>query len=199
VEAAKLSSQALVNIAGCGVEEELRLNPRLGKNKSEAEFVKIMNELDLPYPRKLDTALPANTRCGVLSPSSAPAAQVDMDWAPIELSNAGVPEVTSDFLQQPHPDLLLVDVREQDEYRGELGHIPGSTLVPLSTLGVAAREWPYDRSVVVVCRSGGRSGKAALQLAQAGFSRVASLRGGMRNWTAQGLPVQRGYIENRQG
>ncbi|HTU58546.1 MAG TPA: rhodanese-like domain-containing protein, partial [Polyangiales bacterium] len=181
------------------VEEELRLNPRLGQNKSEAEFVKIMNELDLPYPRKLDTALPANTRCGVLSPSAATAAKLDMNWAPVELSKAGVPEVTTDFLKQPHPDLLLVDVREQDEYRGELGHIPGSVLVPLSTLGVAAREWPHEQAVVVVCRSGGRSGKAALQLAEAGFSRVASLRGGMRNWNEQGLPTQRGYIVNRQG
>ena len=182
------------------VEEELRLNPRLGQNKSEAEFVKIMNELDLPYPRKLDTALPANTRCGVLSPyNNNTAARLDMDWAPVQLSNVGVPEITADFLKEPCRDLLLIDVREQDEYRGELGHIPGSTLVPLSTLSVAAREWPREQAVVLVCRSGGRSGKAALQLAEAGFSRVASLRGGMRSWNAQGLPTQRGYIENRQG
>ena len=181
------------------VEEELRLNPRLGQNRSEAEFVKIMSELDLPYPRKLDTALPANTRCGVLTQTTSTPANLDLDWAPIELSGAGVPEVTADYLRERDPGLRLVDVREQDEYRGELGHIPGSTLVPLSTLGVAAREWPLDEAVVLICRSGGRSGKAALQLAQAGFSRVASLRGGMRSWKAQGLPVQRGYIENRQG
>jgi len=181
------------------VEEELRLNPRLGQNKTEAEFVKIMSELDLPYPRKLDTALPANTRCGVLTQTAPAAANLDMTWAPIQLSSAGVPELAADYLAQSHPDLLLVDVREQDEYRGELGHIPGSVLVPLSTLGVAAREWPRERPIVTICRSGGRSGKAALQLAQAGFSRVASLRGGMTGWNAQGLPVQRGYIENRQG
>ena len=71
---------------------------------------------------------------------------------------------------------MLVDVR--------------GVLVPLSTLTVSAREWPHEQPVVLICRSG----KAALQLAQAGFSRVASLHGGMRGWK-----VQRGYIENRQG
>jgi len=111
-----------------------------------------------------------------------------------------VPEITADTLKQLQAsDALLVDVREQDEYRGELGHIPGSILVPLSTLGTAANAWPKDRSVVLICRSGGRSGKAALQLAAAGFKRVASLHGGMLNWNAKRLAVERGYIETRQG
>ncbi len=39
-------------------------NPRLGNGRSEAEFVAIMAGLDLPYPRKIDIALPANRRCG---------------------------------------------------------------------------------------------------------------------------------------
>jgi rhodanese-related sulfurtransferase len=95
--------------------------------------------------------------------------------------------------------MLLVDVREQDEYRGELGHLLNSVLVPLSTLEVAARQWPKQRPIVLICRSGGRSGKGALQLAAAGFKRVASLHGGLLNWTAEKLPVERGYIETRQG
>jgi rhodanese-related sulfurtransferase len=160
--------------------------------------VKIMNELKLPYPRKLDTALPANSRCGVLQEHAQEAVSLDTAWAPIELSSVGVPELSADYLRQHASDLLVVDVREQDEYRGELGHIPGSQLVPLSTVSVAARNWPTERPVVVVCRSGGRSGKAALQLARAGFSRVASLRGGMMDWNAQHFPIERGYIQNRQ-
>jgi rhodanese-related sulfurtransferase len=91
------------------------------------------------------------------------------------------------------------DVREQDEYRGELGHIAGSRLVPQGTLLAAARAWPKEQPVVVICRSGGRSGQAAMQLAAAGFQRVASLKGGMTNWIAQNLPIERGYIEARQG
>ncbi|XP_044130901.1 persulfide dioxygenase ETHE1, mitochondrial-like [Bufo gargarizans] len=45
------------------VEEEKRLNPRL--TKSEAEFVNIMNNLNLPKPKQIDIAVPANLKCGI--------------------------------------------------------------------------------------------------------------------------------------
>ncbi|SIT65920.1 Glyoxylase, beta-lactamase superfamily II [Ectothiorhodosinus mongolicus] len=45
-------------------QEKLR-NPRLGKNRSEEEFVAIMNGLDLPYPRKIDFSVPGNELCGM--------------------------------------------------------------------------------------------------------------------------------------
>jgi sulfur dioxygenase len=45
------------------IGEERRLNPRLSKSKEE--FVTIMEKLNLPYPKKLDEALPANLKCGV--------------------------------------------------------------------------------------------------------------------------------------
>lgn len=40
-------------------------NPRLGGGKTKEEFVEIMGNLNLPYPRKIDAAVPANMRCGV--------------------------------------------------------------------------------------------------------------------------------------
>jgi sulfur dioxygenase len=183
------------------VGEERRFNPRLGQHKSLADFVKLMSELKLSYPRKIDAALPANSRCGLLQPSAATgAAELSNDWAPIEISAVGVPELSANALPPlGRADALLVDVREQDEYRGELGHVPGSVLVPLGTLAAAARAWPKERPIIAICRSGGRSGKAALQLAAAGFKRVASLKGGLLRWNEQKLPVERGYIETRQG
>lgn len=45
-------------------QEKIR-NPRLGGGKSKKEFIKIMDELDLPYPRKIDFAVPGNEQCGV--------------------------------------------------------------------------------------------------------------------------------------
>ncbi len=44
--------------------QEKQRNPRLMDNKSEADFIEIMNGLDLPYPRKIDFAVPANKLCG---------------------------------------------------------------------------------------------------------------------------------------
>lgn len=46
------------------VAQEKVRNPRLGNSKSEAEFVAIMTGLDLPYPRKIDFAVPGNELCG---------------------------------------------------------------------------------------------------------------------------------------
>jgi glyoxylase-like metal-dependent hydrolase (beta-lactamase superfamily II) len=46
------------------VGQEKARNPRLGKGRSKAEFVALMNGLDLPYPRKIDFAVPGNEHCG---------------------------------------------------------------------------------------------------------------------------------------
>ncbi|MCL4228846.1 MAG: rhodanese-like domain-containing protein [Myxococcales bacterium] len=85
----------------------------------------------------------------------------------------------------------MIDVREPHEFTGELGHVAGSKLVPLATLLDAARAWPRDEELVLVCRSGNRSGRAAQALAGAGFTRLYNLAGGMLAWNAAGLPVER--------
>jgi glyoxylase-like metal-dependent hydrolase (beta-lactamase superfamily II) len=48
------------------VAEEKRWNPRLGERKSQDEFVRIMRELKLAYPKKMDVAVPANLESGLL-------------------------------------------------------------------------------------------------------------------------------------
>ncbi|HKU37381.1 MAG TPA: MBL fold metallo-hydrolase [Polyangiales bacterium] len=175
------------------VREEKRHNPRLGRGKTCEEFVAIMAALSLPYPRKIDAALPANTRCGDASDPLAPSqVEPDLSWAPLSRSLAGVPELPAEWLRDHASELRVIDVREPDEYRGELGHIADAELVPLGSLIAAAGSLPRDRPIVTVCRSGGRSGRAALELARLGFARVASLRGGMREWNADHMPVDFG-------
>jgi glyoxylase-like metal-dependent hydrolase (beta-lactamase superfamily II) len=46
------------------IGQEKARNPRLGMDRTEAEFIQIMKELDLPYPRKIDFAVPGNEQCG---------------------------------------------------------------------------------------------------------------------------------------
>ena len=79
---------------------------------------------------------------------------------------------------------LLVDVREAEEYSGELGHIPGSRLIPLKVLAMRADEldaWRHAQ-VVAICRAGVRSTTAAAILSSLGFEQVANLKGGMLAW-----------------
>lgn len=85
----------------------------------------------------------------------------------------------------------LIDVREPSEYAGELGHVEGAELVPLATLGSAASSWPREEPIVVICRSGARSGRAAAQLVKMGFAKVMNLTGGMLAWNGAALPIVR--------
>lgn len=88
------------------------------------------------------------------------------------------------------PRPRLIDVREPDEFTGELGHIPGAELVPLATLEATAASWPRERPLIVVCRSGARSAKAAALLVGMGFADVINLDGGTQGYGDAGLPVE---------
>lgn len=85
----------------------------------------------------------------------------------------------------------LVDVREADEFTGELGHVPGARLAPLGTIAAVAPTWPRDRAVLLLCRSGARSARAAAHLAAIGFGEVYNMTGGMLAWNAARLPIER--------
>jgi len=85
---------------------------------------------------------------------------------------------------------LLIDVREESEWNEV--HIPGALLIPLSQFVARQEEIPAGRALIMQCRSGGRSGQAALALRTAGRTNVANLAGGITDWEAAGLPVEHG-------
>ena len=85
---------------------------------------------------------------------------------------------------------LLIDVREESEWNEV--HIPGALLIPLSQFVARQDEIPAGRALIMQCRSGGRSGQAALALRTAGRTNVANLAGGITDWEAAGLPVTYG-------
>lgn len=175
------------------VGEELRLNPRLGNRRTEAEFVKIMDELKLARPKQMDVAVPANLHCGLTEPETMSGDPLpERAWAPLSRTPTGIPEVTPQWVSEHGMDVRVIDVREPDEYTGALGHIDGAELVPPDTVLSASAGWDRERPLVAVCRSGGRSGRAALDLEKAGFKRVASMRGGMVQWRELRLPVADG-------
>jgi rhodanese-related sulfurtransferase len=86
------------------------------------------------------------------------------------------------------PSVLVLDVRTQQEW--EMHHIPGATLIPMQELLDRIGELDPNRETIVVCEHGVRSEQVALYLASdAGFTNVATMEGGMSEWTA---PVQHG-------
>ena len=172
------------------VAEEKCFNPRLGGEVGEADYVGYMKSLDLPHPKKIDEAVPANLRCG--QPGSMAEVPPDPTWAPLRYTFSGVQEIDPHWLEENLGAVHVLDVREPAEFTGPLGHIRGATLVPLGELGARAKELPRDKPVVAVCRAGSRSAQATAILQKAGFTDFANLTGGMLRWRAEGRAVDGG-------
>jgi rhodanese-related sulfurtransferase len=111
-------------------------------------------------------------------------------WAPITRA-MGAPEVTVSWAAGSGRLHRLVDVRSPGEFSGPMGHAQGAELVPLDTLQRSATGWDRDEAIVLICLSGSRSLAAAGLLEAMGFSRVVSVTGGMLQWHAHGLPIER--------
>ena len=80
----------------------------------------------------------------------------------------------------------MLDVREQDEW--DAGHAPAAVHVPMGEIVDRIGELPTDRTILCMCRAGGRSASVALHLAGAGYD-VRNIAGGMTAWAAADLPV----------
>lgn len=100
-----------------------------------------------------------------------------------------VPTVTVAELPPPDvdPGLLLLDVREPDEWA--VGHAPAAVHVPMGEIVARLHEIPRDADVVVVCRSGHRSAAVTAYLTQGGWN-ARNLDGGMLAWNAAGRPME---------
>ncbi len=94
--------------------------------------------------------------------------------------------------EKPAP--FLLDVREPEEYRE--GHIAGAKLIPLGELQRRSKELPRDREILCVCHSGNRSSSAVRFLTSEGYQ-ATNLKGGMINWSRNGLPVQKGMASKK--
>jgi rhodanese-related sulfurtransferase len=83
----------------------------------------------------------------------------------------------------------VIDVRNADEFAA--GHLRDAKNIPLADLPKRIGELDKSKvkTVIVVCQTGARAGKAAGLLKAAGFDDIYSLEGGIAAWTAAGLPV----------
>jgi rhodanese-related sulfurtransferase len=144
-----------------------------------------MNNLGLPLPDGIQEALQPN--------------QTEIDASAIQFPNyAQLNQVrqldANELMSQirsPNPP-VLIDVRESDEFHGELGHIKGAICLPLRELSERIGEISHfkDRDVVAVCRVGVRSTTAAAILTGLGFEHVCNLKGGMLDWNDAHLPIE---------
>jgi sulfur-carrier protein adenylyltransferase/sulfurtransferase len=115
-----------------------------------------------------------------------------------EASAAAVPQISAVGLADllaggVPPGVLLVDVRGSQER--SIASIPGARAIHLDQFrsGDAVPQIPFDRRVVIFCRSGVRSEEATRILIEAGHPDVRSLQGGVLAWVRDVDPDQPGY------
>ena len=84
----------------------------------------------------------------------------------------------------------LIDVREDYEWNGDLGHIKGAQLIPMGNIPAHLEQFSKTEEILLICRSGNRSGMIGQFMASKGYQ-VTNLLGGMMSWHAHHLPVSR--------
>jgi sulfur dioxygenase len=197
------------------IQHERQMNARLneqGRMRSEAEFIKLMDSLQLPRPKRIDEAVPANLSLGVRHDADEAHIKRIQVQAPKQAGYAGdvSPQLAYQWWQSGQA--VLIDIRTAAE-RAWVGFIPGVAGVEFKTwpsmainpafdvqLQEALTGKPAGSKVMLLCRSGIRSVPAAQRAQALGFEAYNILEGfegdpdvhAHRNsrggWRAAGLP-----------
>jgi rhodanese-related sulfurtransferase len=177
------------------IKQERTTNPRLA-GKTREQFIGIMDNLNLPKPRLIDEAVPANRYCGldenerqdaiVVRDTSRPAHPEQTVQDKVAKAKQHITEVTVTTAKQllAEGNIVLVDIREESEYAA--GHIDNALLLPRGVLEFKIGNTPElankSKAVLLYCRTGGRSALAAQTMQDLGYQNVLSMAGGFEAW-----------------
>ena len=163
------------------IGEEKAFNPRL-QVKSVDEYVALMNSLNLPNPKMMDVAVPANQHVGLCQDEIA--------------RHGGSLSASEAISVLGRPDVALVDLREPGE-RERNGVIPGSLHVPYPALsenlgaGGILNELAKStgKQLVFYCAFGERSAMAVQAAHDAGLASTRHIQGGIAAWKKASGPL----------
>ena len=160
---------------------EIESNPRLQK-KDRAEFVDMMEKLDLAAPTHLTEALRVNLSGGKSVAQLLAEAGEKVPFMSLSELN--------DRLGGNSRDLVVLDLREREAFQA--GHIPGARHLPRGQLELRVNTELPDPTVRILtcCEFGKISTLAAATLRELGFLRAAALDGGMQAWREAGYPLE---------
>jgi sulfur dioxygenase len=172
--------------------QERQTNPRL-RFTSRMDYVQHLSALASSTPEWMMQVILANNACtrdpqAVEIPEDLPCCEVN-GTAAMSANDQTAALITPERAKEridSDENVLVLDVRNLDEYMGQLGHIQGSRHIPVQELSARIGEIEdyRDHEVITVCKTGGRSLSAVNILIKAGFTRVTSMTGGMVQWNA---------------
>lgn len=164
------------------IQQEKKYNPRLGAFKTKDEFKNIMANLKLDMPKKIHEAVPANLASGARHEARI--------FAPDVVK--AIPEVSCGTVFSKINQIKIIDVRRVEEFNGELGHVPGATLI---SLGAALTQFlengNRNEEIIFICRSGARSSTATAESIVLGYKNTSNMTGGMLKWNEQKRPIEK--------
>jgi len=168
------------------IGEEKKLNPRIGGDANETDFTGYMENMQLPHPKQITLAVPANIKSGRPPKELVPQPP---SWAPVVTTYSGVLEISPQWVAAHRDGVHILDVRTKYETDEEKARIKNAQMIPINELRDCLDEVPKDKPVMTICRSGKRSVLAFEILRDAGWQEVANIEGGLLRWYAEGLPV----------
>jgi sulfur dioxygenase len=174
------------------IGEERQFNARVA-GKSEAAFVDTMDHLNLPAPKRIHEAVPANLAGGAtLSPEQAVALNASRSTSGSTRSVSAQQFAATWMAAERPQETRLIDVRTPAEFTTL--HIPGAENMPLDRLNPAAllAQGGKDQTIYCICQTGTRSQMAAERLRAVGVRQVVHVDGGTNAWQGSGLPVVQG-------
>jgi rhodanese-related sulfurtransferase len=110
------------------------------------------------------------------------------------MTEAAPPEIQVEELAERRragEAMTIVDVRE--DWEREIASLPGTINIPLAGLPGETGKLPHEGPLIVICRSGARSGRAVTWLHENGFTNAVNLAGGVLAWAARIDPSMRTY------
>jgi glyoxylase-like metal-dependent hydrolase (beta-lactamase superfamily II) len=163
------------------IGDEIANNPRLQK-KARAEFVEMMEHLNLAAPTHLTEALRTNMSGGKTVTQLLAEAAAATPFMALDELHARVEG-------RPN-DLVILDVREADAFAA--GHVPGAKHVPRGQLELRVNQELPDPTlrIVAYCEFGKISTLAAATLRELGYARASALDGGLQAWRDGGYPLE---------
>jgi glyoxylase-like metal-dependent hydrolase (beta-lactamase superfamily II) len=163
------------------IDAEIVENPRLQKTQ-RAEFVAMMQALDLAAPTHLTEALRTNISGGKTVAQLLGEAAAKVPFMSLEELKARTGGNSR--------DLVVLDIREKDAF--DAGHVPGARHLPRGQLELRVNSELPDPTVRIVtcCEFGKISVLAAATLRDLGFTRAVALDGGMKAWREADFPLE---------
>ncbi|MBT6420168.1 MAG: MBL fold metallo-hydrolase [Gammaproteobacteria bacterium] len=181
------------------IAQERTSNTRIA-GKTKKEFLDIMADLNLPKPKLLDMAVPANLYCGIDEELANQDAEQRLEGSDPKRQTSTMEDLVNQVKQniteidlQKAKDIMtnssvtIIDVREESEFNA--GHIDQAVLLPRGVLefkiNSIAEFADKSAAIIVYCATGKRSALSANTLQNMGYTNVLSIAGGYEAWKQQ--------------